>query len=442
MTGAPTLLIAALLLASAPPPDPSPESRRHLELGLSADDKQIVAFHQLGDVKVRVAGPGEEPTAYLDLIASGDSKAAEEALLALVKLGAETHDGVTTVRSLFPDPDKKPPKLSLNATLTLVLPAGRALEIQNGYGNVTIAGAFGNVLVRNNMGSVEVTGARGAVRIFDSFNAVVARDCASDVVVEAKNCKVTLERIGGLAYAHTSCLPVSVTEAGSADVQTSLSPVDVTAIARSATVVAELGRITARRVGGNLAITGKNGAIDVEEVGGDLLVHQNFQSVAARRVHGNATIVGSLADTTLEDVDGTADVSCSNSPVRLVRCGKVVVQNSGRMLEIVEPRGDVQATANGGLLKLRVTKLAADDPARELTLVANGGAIELGLPADGSYALDATSTTGQLESEFPDMDITPQGTARVGSLRRGDGKAKLHATCDGGKIRVGAAGSK
>jgi hypothetical protein len=36
------------------------------------------------------------------------------------------------------------------------------------------------------------------------------------------------------------------------------------------------------------------------------------------------------------------------------------------------------------------------------------------------------------------MDITLQGTARVGSLRRGDGKTKLHAT-SGGAISVAPA---
>lgn len=442
MTDAPTLLISALLLASAPHPGPSPQTRKHLEQVLSADDPLVAAFHQFGDVTVRVAGPGEKAMALLDLVASGESPEAEGAFLGLVKLGIETQVGVTTVRSIFPDPDRKPARLSFAASMTLVLPAARSLEVQDQNGKVTIAGAFGDLLVRNHMGAVEVSGARGKVRIFDDYSIVAARDCAGDVVVEAKSCEVTLERIGGLAHAHTSFKPVRITEAGSADVETSFAAVELSAIKRDAKVVAPQGRITAKNVGGNLTILGEHGPIEVEDVRGDLAIQQKFQTVDARGIRGNATIVGSLAPTTLEDVGGTADVSCSNSPVRIVRARRVVAQNSERTLEIVDPLGDVQATANRGLLKLRSTKMPADDAAHELTLVANGGAIELGLPADGSYELDATSTTGQLECELPGMKITLQGTARVGTLRRGDGKAKLHATCDGGTIRVVAAGSK
>jgi DUF4097 and DUF4098 domain-containing protein YvlB len=443
MIEAPTLLIAALLLASAPRPGPSPETRRHLEQELSADDTRVAAFHEFGDCTVRVAAPGEKPKALLDLVAGGESLAVEAAYLQFVKLAIESRDGVTTVRSLFPDQDKKPPKLSINASLTLVLPESRTLEVENRYGKVSIAGAFGEVLVRNQMGAVQVSGVRGAVRIFDDNSDVVARDCAGDVVVEAKNCEVTLERIGGLARAHTTYRPVRIDHAGSADIETSNLSVELSAIEHDAKVVAPRCNVTARKIGGSLTITGQNAPIEVEEVGGNVSIQQSFRKVEVRRVRGGVTIAGSLADTAVEDAEGSVDVRCLTSLVRIVRPGgKVIAENSGRQLEIVDPRGDVQATANGGLLKLRAAKLPADGQEHEITLVANGGAIELVLPEDGSYALEAKSSVGQIECALTGMDITPQGTARVGSLRRGDGKVKLHATCVGGAIRVVPAGPK
>jgi hypothetical protein len=203
--------------------------------------------------------------------------------------------------------------------------------------------------------------------------------------------------------------------------------------------------VTAVTIGGALSVTSNKEPLTVSDVGGDLTIEHKAGTIVARRIRGKATISGNLSDTTLEDVGGAVDVRCPYSPVRIARTGDVKAQNSSRTLEIVDPRGGVDATGSGGLVKLHASLLPADDAAHELTLVANGGALELELPQTGSYALDATSSIGQIECTLPGFQATLQGSARVGTLERGDAKdrkVRLHATCVGGAIRIAAADGK
>jgi hypothetical protein len=443
---------AALLLASALARPAVPETRQQIEKPLPEAVARVVAYHSSGNVTVRTIAPGEKPRALFEIAVSGaeaksDSAKAENAkaerrFLEGVNLTVTEENGASVVRSLFPPQDQKPAWLSFNATLTLFLPESCALSVENSYGKVTVDGRVGDVKVRNSLFPIEVGHVRGNVDVATTLAAIVVHDVEGDLIVTAKDCPVTVDAVSGSVTIRTNGSAVAVHRAGSADVETSMKSVELKAIARDARVVAPFCMVTANEIGGNLAVTSSNYPVRIGDVGGDVSVQQSRGTIEVTRAKGKATIVGSLCDTTLEEV-GAAEVHCPWSLLRLTRVGSLVAENSKRTLEITDPQGDVQATAAGGLLKFRAAKLPAsdkaDDPAHELTLVASeGGKIELKLPPDGSYALDATSTAGQLECTLPGMDITLQGTARVGSLRRGDGKTKLHAT-SGGAIGVAPA---
>lgn len=433
--------IAAVVIAStlvAPHPE---ESRRRLDQPLPVTVARLIARHHSGDLLVKTVGPDEKPGARLEVVASGAGGDAERRFLDLVRLSVETKDDAITVRSLLPETEATSPKLSFNATLTLLLPETCAVDLENRFGKVEVGGLHGDVKVVNRLAPVEVGRVRGNVTIEDLMSSIVVHDVEGDLLVNAGNCSVAAESVSGLAKIKTSALAVSVRHSGSADVETSMQSVELKTIAHDAKAVAPRCSVVATGIGGNLSISSSHNPVRVADVDGDLAIDQKYGTIDVTRVKGKATIAGSLSDTTLTEV-GSADVRCPLSVVRLNRVGNLVGENSGRTLAIVDPLGDVQATATGGRLELSAAKLPAGEAAHELTLVANGGAIELSLPDDGSYALDATSTVGQIECQLPGMDITLQGTARVGSLRRGDGKAKLHATCVGGAIRVVPAGSK
>jgi len=437
------LLIA--LLANALVGPARQETKRHLERELPADVARVVASHSLGDQRVVVAAEGEKPMVLLDLAASGSTPASHARYLDLVRLEVESKDGVATVRSLFPDKDRKPADLSFAATMTLRLPPAYAVELENSWGKIVVDGRDADVRARNRFAPVEIGRVKGEVHVGNEFSQVVVHDCERGVEVTAKSCDVTIERALGLAHVRTSSRPVRVAQCGAADVETTMAPVSVTNVERDVRIVAPFCAVTAATIGGALSVTSNKEPLTVSDIGGDLTIEHKAGTIVARRIRGKATISGNLSDTTLEDVGGAVDVRCPYSPVRIARTGDAKVQNSSRTLEIVDPRGAVDATGNGGLVKLHASLLPADDAAHELTLVAIGGQLELELPPTGSYALDATSSAGQIECTLPGMQTTLQGSARVGTLERGDAKdrkVRLHATCVGGAIRVAAADGK
>jgi DUF4097 and DUF4098 domain-containing protein YvlB len=395
-----TPLALALLLFTAPG-GAVPGVERRISLDLPEPRDRVVAIHSFGDLIVQPTAAGEKPRARLDLVASGGAEASARRYLEQVAL--EFDEGTTTIRSLFPPTEQKSPDVSIAATLTLWLPTDASVELRNAYGRVVVEGRVGDVRIANRMGAVEARRIGGSVDVEQQFAPVTAVDVGGDLVVRGKMVDVDARGIAGRVDVRTNGAGVRVDGAGSAYVETSLKPLVVQRVKGDATLHASFSDVVAKEIGGSLVVEGSNGTFVVEGVGRDLTLRTRFAPV---RVNG----VG----------------------------GKAIVENSTRALELVNARGDVEASAHGGLLRVRWSRLpaAADGAAPRVTLESEAGGVEIEVPDGASASLDLTTTSGPIDCSIPGMTTTQSGATRSGALQLGEGKATIHATCVGGAIRV------
>ena len=417
-------LLAAIGLALAT----AAETTRTIEHEIVGPLASVRVVHSFGACTVKATAAGEKPHARLELVAKGGTSDAERTYLEQVELSLEparNESGESLlVRSLFPAKESKPAELSFAAELTLWLPARAAVDLDNSFGPVTIDTRDGDVSVKNRLADIELERIHGNARVDAQFGAVTARDVTGTLTITGKNTAVTAERIGGLADVRTSAGAVTITTAGAVHVEDRIKPVTIRAVAGDVRVVSSFGDVKVDGVGGDLAIDCKNGKIDARNVGGD------------------AKVIGNLSEVVLADVTGAAEVHAPFSPV-MVRGvgGKLVAENSARALEIERARGDIEATANGGLLTLRANlPTGAPRPAGSApitwTLESEQGGVLLELTDATSAALELTTSGGTIECDFPGLVLGGSGSARTGSLRLREGTVMISATSSGGAIRV------
>ncbi len=156
------------------------------------------------------------------------------------------------------------------------------------------------------------------------------------------------------------------------------------------------GSVTARAIGGPLAIDTSGGSIEIEDVRSDANVSTSGGSIDATSIAGNLV----------------AETSGGNVRVRSVT-GRVDVETSGGSITAALPAGN----ASGG------------------TLSTSGGSIRVSLPADVALSIDAHCSGGRVRTELP---ITVSGTQKEGTLR-GDingGGERLRLRTSGGSISI------
>jgi DUF4097 and DUF4098 domain-containing protein YvlB len=174
-------------------------------------------------------------------------------------------------------------------------------------------------------------------------------------------------------------------------------------------------------VGGSISVGNLDGDVRSETSGGSL----NFERINGN-VHGR-TSGGSIQ---LESCTGEADVKTSGGGITIgeVR-GEVSARTSGGSITVEEVMGMINASTSGG----GVTAYITGQPRDDCHLSTSGGSIKVYLQKDISVFVDAHTSGGHVETDFP---VTVRGKLKKSTLRGkiNDGGPELYLRTSGGSI--------
>ena len=138
------------------------------------------------------------------------------------------------------------------------------------------------------------------------------------------------------------------------------------------------GDVNVNTIDGNLNIEMANGMLKVQNVSRNLIVHNNFGSIQIGVVQGDVNIVTKAGQVKVTKINGATQVESSMGEVNLEEC-----------------HGPVTANLNAGNLKVNLVKVTG-----AINLANKMGNIDLDLPSDSKFSIDANSTLGNIHSDF------------------------------------------
>jgi DUF4097 and DUF4098 domain-containing protein YvlB len=227
------------------------------------------------------------------------------------------------------------------------------------------------------------------------------------------------------------------------------------------------GNLNVTQREGNVDLTTEHGGASLEQVKGDASLHIHGGSVSARNVTGNLQIEGTVEDSTISDITGTLDFNAGyNGNVQLAHIGQKLHFKSVRTDlqlarlegEINMGHGDLRANSVSGPVKLStrsnevhledvtgevevenrngVVELRAKAPLGNIDISNVHGGIEIDLPRNANFRLDAQSTSGNIDvGEFNvNVDNSPNNATARGSVGQGGPDIRLRA--DRGTIQI------
>jgi hypothetical protein len=203
---------------------------------------------------------------------------------------------------------------------------------------------------------------------------------------------------------------------------------------------------------GNVDLTTNHGNVSAENVKGNTTFHLQSGTVTAKTITGNLQIDGSVDDGTISDITGTLDFNAGyNGNVELSHVGQNLRFKSVRTdLQFAKldgnlsmGDGDIRGTSIAGPVKLTtrsnevhledvsgevqvedrngLVELKPKAPLGNLDINSERGGIQLDLPENANFRLDAESRDGNIEvNDFSvnvdnrSKDATAQGTVGKG----------------------------
>lgn len=231
-------------------------------------------------------------------------------------------------------------------------------------------------------------------------------------------------------------------------------------------VLTRVGNISITGIKGNVDVSSNHGDVSAEQIGGDASLRLRSGRLIARNIAGNLSIDGGR-DTTISDVGGTLTMTGSfPGEIQLSRVAKPVHFSTSRTdLEFARLDGDLNMEldsmrANGIHGPLRITTRSKTIRLEDLTgdvhiqnsnatvemrpklplgnidVANNRGEIDLELPANAAFQLDASSRGGDINSSDFNVKVDNHGNTAVAQATVGRGGPAVKLVSDHGTIQI------
>jgi len=192
-----------------------------------------------------------------------------------------------------------------------------------------------------------------------------------------------------------------------------------------------------------------SGSQRIEGVDGDVVVSTGSGSVNVRRSGGRVRASTGSGGITAQDVGGAFEASTGSGSIDGTGVkGPISARTSSGSIEVTQTGGgDVEASSSSGSIKVRGVQggvrasttsgsLAIEGQmARDWRLSSSSGHVTVSVPPNQGFELDASSSSGRIDTDFP---IAVSGTIGKHALRgaaRGGGPL-LHVRTSSGGISI------
>lgn len=397
---------------------------RHVERTFAVDGRTVSLVGSAMDVVVQ---GGDGPEARLDVVLEYWSNSEEWMAAVEREFDVEVLETGQRV-SVRPSsmPEERPgwfsrlfgrKEVSWSLRVTLEVPRGTAVEVENRYGDVQVRDA-GAVTIDNSSGEVTVAGVASA-RIANRYAPISVSAVRGDLQVRGGSAEVVVRDVDGNADVTSTYASVTVRNVGG-DLEASAQSgtLEVDTVGGRASLEGSYASATILRVTGDLRVRYSSGELRVEDVGGIADLETSYGQLRAEGLHQGGTLAASSGAVTVRDAGGNLTVRNSYAPVLIhdVR-GDVIVDSSSASVTLEQIGGAVDAETSydgvvvrgaGGAVRVRnqsgriaVEGLSGAALTASHELTTSYANIDLSWPRGTTLGVEAECTYGSIRSDFP-----------------------------------------
>jgi DUF4097 and DUF4098 domain-containing protein YvlB len=226
------------------------------------------------------------------------------------------------------------------------------------------------------------------------------------------------------------------------------------------------GDVTINSREANLDLSAQRGNVTLDQITGDVSLNLDHSSARAAKISGDVFVQGRVNDMTLIDVTGSARLNGEfMESVHLENIGKMVSFKSSRTdMEFARLEGDLDLDSGDlrakglvgpGRVMTRSKDIRLDAFSGDLRLEDSNGAVEvlvhkmgnleltnrngdiqLSLPVQAAFKVDARARNGEIQSDFGELKVNNERDVATASGAVGNGAATVRLNNEHGTIEI------
>ncbi|MFZ0410134.1 MAG: DUF4097 family beta strand repeat-containing protein [Candidatus Acidiferrales bacterium] len=314
------------------------------------------------------------------------------------------------------------------------IPAGARIAVATGRGDITIHEADGNELRVSASASAGGDNQDQAQERLKSVNVVIEPLAGGGFAVHPVNDTDDSMRLGvDLEVQIPAQSPVTAT--------TNHGVVQISGVNGNVGVNSGAGDVDVHDCGGDVTATVNSGDTRITDIKGSVRLNGHGDSVEVGDVTGDATIAGGFSgEVQARNVGGTTQFSSAQTTATLAHltgrlqfdAGDLQIADVGGAAQVATRNKDVDVENVGGALEVsdvhgNIVVRFARAPTQAVAISNESGGVDLTLPDDTKFQIAATSSSGEVDSDFDDSTL---------QLNNDNGTGRLTGTVGGGGPRI------
>lgn len=187
--------------------------------------------------------------------------------------------------------------------------------------------------------------------------------------------------------------------AAAVDISTQHSDTTVQDVTGNVKVSQEKGSVRVEQIDGDVHVEGRMNEVSVSDVKGSVQLDGEFQeSVKLARVGKTVTFKSSRTDMEFSRIDGALDLDSDELHAEQIT-GPLHLNTKSKNLRLEDVNGDVRLQDDNGSIELGMHTLG------NVQIDNKNGDIQLSLPDKAGFRLDAHTREGEIQSDFPQLNI-------------------------------------
>ncbi|NWG14361.1 MAG: DUF4097 family beta strand repeat protein [Acidobacteria bacterium] len=321
-----------------------------------------------------------------------------------------------------------------NTDLEVFLPPKGQLQVQNSFGEVRTANLEGKLDLSTSHNDLEIRDCTGEFTAANRYGDSRFLNLTGNVKVEARG-RVVAEGIRGNVTVQNEYNPVEVRNVeGQVSVTNTESSVSLEKITQPVVIQGRGTQITANELDGALRFTTSHRRVRVEDVKAGVQADTSYANVTLRNIKGEVAFNSNSDRLNFEGIGGSLKVKAVGTAVSAGEVkGPVEIRTTLRDVALSNISSSVTVNNEYGDVTLSAETIDRDG----ISVKNKNGAIELFLPEEAGFEIEASARNGRVDSDFPGLQTVEAGPdSRVlrGKLRSGGPKILLEN--DYGNIRL------
>jgi DUF4097 and DUF4098 domain-containing protein YvlB len=321
-----------------------------------------------------------------------------------------------------------------NTEMEVLVPKKAPLQIRNSLGEVRVSNLAGKLDINTSHKPLEVRDCTGDFVISNRYDESRLVNLTGNTTVDARG-RVYIETVKGDVTVRNEYAPVEVRDVdGKVNVSNSESSITLEKISKPVVVEGRGNQTTVHDLADTLKITASHQRVRISEVASHVFAESRYSTISLKNVKGNVDLASNSDRITAEEIGGSFKVQGQGSSVRANGVHGMV--DVGTSLKEVIVNGFVNGCKIAN--EYADVTLSTDTLGKGDVSVKNkNGDIELFLPDEAAFQIDAVAKNGRAESDFPDLaPAESSGDVAVLKGKVKDGGPKIQLETEYSNIRV------